>query len=386
MKRRPKKTLKILVFNWQDITHPLGGGAEVHLHEIFKRIAAQGHSVTLYCSMFPGAKAEETIEGVRIIREGNRNLFNFYVPLRYRSRFRHEGYDIVIDDINKIPFCTPTFVKEPVLALVHHLFRKTIFFEAPFPAALYVYLSESLAIRTYKNTPVAVYSRSSRNELISYGFHPQLIHHVPIAISQKTRIKRKFAKKAPPTVGYLGRVKKYKSVDHLLRAFHIVKKEIPNARLLVIGDGDALPALRRFAQELNIDDAVKFTGFVEEKEKERLLSTMSLVVNTSAKEGWGLTVTEANAYGVPVVASNVPGLRDSVIEGKTGLLYEYGNISQLARKMLEVLKDRKFQARLGREALTFARSLSWDNSAQRMLEVIEQTIDAKRLLPDSHSP
>ena len=377
MKRQQKRPLKILIFNWQDIKHPLGGGAEVHLHEIFKRIAAQGHSVTLYCSMFPGAKSEEFIDGIRIIREGSRNLFNFFVPIRYRSRFRHEGYDMVIDDINKIPFYAPLFVQEPVLALVHHLFRRSIFLEASVPGAFYVYLSESMALPVYRKTPIAVYSESSRLELLSYGFDSNLIYHVPIAITMKVSGKPKAAKKSNPVIGYLGRIKKYKSIDHLLRAFQIVHKEIANAELLILGDGDARPALERLARELNIDEAATFAGFVDEKEKIRLLGKMSVVVNTSAKEGWGLTVTEANACGVPVVASNVPGLRDSVIEGKTGLLYEYGNISQLARKIIEVLKDRKLQAGLGREALKFARLLNWDTSAQKMLDVMKQTIAAR---------
>ncbi len=77
--------MKILVFNWQDINNPLGGGAEVHLHEIFKRIASQGHSVTLFCCSFPGAKAEDWIDGIRVLRQGTRNLFNLSVPSRYRS-------------------------------------------------------------------------------------------------------------------------------------------------------------------------------------------------------------------------------------------------------------------------------------------------------------
>ncbi len=326
--------------------------------------------------MFPGAKREEMLDGIRIIREGSRNFFNFYVPLRYRSRFRHEAYDIIIDDINKIPFCTPRFVEKPILALVHHLFRKSIFLEAAFPAALYVYASESATIKAYNKTHAAVYSESSRRELLQYGFDPSLIHYVPIAISSKTVGKPPLPKKALPVIGYLGRIKKYKSVDQLLRAFQIVLREIPRSRLIIIGDGDARPGLEQLARDLHIDHALTFTGFVDEVEKVRLLKTMSLVVNTSAKEGWGLTVSEANACGVPVVASNVPGLQDSVIDGKTGLLYEYGNISQLAGKIMDVLKDSRLQATLGKEALKFAKSLNWETSATRMLEVIQKTIEA----------
>ncbi|MEX0602980.1 MAG: glycosyltransferase family 4 protein, partial [Bacteroidota bacterium] len=138
--------MKILLFNWQDIRHPNAGGAEVHLHEIFRRLAARGHHVTLFCSSFPGALPEETLDGIRIIRQGSRNVFNLVVPPRYRSQFRHEGFDVVVDDINKIPFYTPFFVREPLVGILHHLFGKSIFLEAPVPAAVYVAAAEYLAL------------------------------------------------------------------------------------------------------------------------------------------------------------------------------------------------------------------------------------------------
>src|SRR3989304_5776392 len=110
--------MKILVLNWQDITNPQGGGAEVHLHEIFKRIVSRGHAVTLFCSSFPGAADEEWVDGLRVIRQGGRNVFNFLVPFLYRARFSREGFDVVVDDLNKIPFYTPWFVSEPLVAVV----------------------------------------------------------------------------------------------------------------------------------------------------------------------------------------------------------------------------------------------------------------------------
>src|SRR5262245_14502539 len=134
--------MNILVLNWQDITHPSGGGAEVHLHEIFTRVASRGHSVTLYCCAHEGAPAEEMLDGIRIIREGSRSLFNFSVLLRYALRFRKEAYDIVIDDMNKIPFFTPLYVRKPLLTIIHHFFGKSIFREAGLIAGTYVHIAE----------------------------------------------------------------------------------------------------------------------------------------------------------------------------------------------------------------------------------------------------
>ena len=119
--------MKILIINWQDIKNPFGGGAEVHMHEIFRLVAAAGHDVTIFSCMFDGAADFEDIDGIKIIRKGSRNLFNFVVKKMYKKQFRHENYDIIIDDINKIPFYTPRYVKEPLLAISHHFFGKSIF-------------------------------------------------------------------------------------------------------------------------------------------------------------------------------------------------------------------------------------------------------------------
>jgi len=90
-----------------------------------------------------------------------------------------------------------------------------------------------------------------------------------------------------------------------------------------------------------------------------------------------LTVTEANACGTPAVASDVPGLRDAVIDGESGLLYEYGNIEQLAEKILLLLRDEHLRSRLAAGALAYAESLTWDKSATIMLEVIEKVLAKK---------
>ncbi len=369
--------MKILVINWQDIKNPLGGGAEVHLHEIFKRIAAQGHSVTLFCSIFGDASREEMIDGIRVLRSGGRHLFNFRVPMRYWMEFQHSEFDVVVDDMNKIPFFTPWFVKEPLAGMVLHLFRASIFREAIFPAALYVYLTERLALWAYRKVPMAVISRSTKEELSGFGFRESQLHDVRIAVDRERYRELGIPKSPVPLIGYLGRIKKYKSVDHLLKAFRIVRSQVKNAKLMVIGDGDGLPELKRLSQSLGISDAVTFAGFVPLEEKVRLINEMHLVVNTSAKEGWGLTVTESNACGVPVVASDVPGLRDAVKSGETGLLYEYGNIEQLAEYILKLLHDEPMRLRFAAAAKLYAATFSWDDCAERMMKLLEETAERR---------
>jgi glycosyltransferase involved in cell wall biosynthesis len=370
--------MKILAFNWQDIKHPLGGGAEVHFHEIFSRLARQGHEVTLFCSSFRGAKKREVIDGIEIIRKGGRNTFNFWVPWAYWRTFRKRGYDVVIDDVNKIPFFTPLYVKEPLVAIFHHFFGKTIFLETHFLAALYVYLSEKLVRFVYPRTPAIVgSSKSTLQELVALGFREEDIVMAPGCVDHALYRPTGILKSQTPLVGSLGRIKKYKSIDHLLRAFALVRKEFPSARLMIVGDGDYRPALEQLARRLNLAEAVIFTGYVSEEEKVQRLQEMHIVVNTSSKEGWGLTVIEANACGTCVIASDVPGLRDSVVDGETGLLYQYGNIDELAEKILLLLRDDELRTRLSKNALEWSNEFRWEDSAKKTMEVLEMVIAAR---------
>lgn len=371
--------LNILVVNWQCIKNPNGGGAEVHFHEIFKRIAAMGHSVTLFCCMFPGALPEETIDGIRIIRKGSRSSFNFYVKRQYRTRFSKEHYDIVIDDINKIPFYMSRYVKEPLLAISHHFFGKSIFREAGFISALYVYLSEKLVDYFYKKTPFSVVSQSTLDEFISRGFDKNNFSIVFNAIHPEDFPMEVGVKSPHPVITYFGRLKKYKSPDHLIRAFAKISPLFPTAELHILGRGDFRAEMEKLARDLGIAEKTKFFGYVTEEDKKRLLALSHCVVNTSIKEGWGITNIEANACGTLTISSNVPGLRDSVSEGLSGLLYEYGDIDMLAEKMKEVLSSLERLNYLSEGAIKWASNFSWDESARKMLEVIYKTISLKRI-------
>jgi len=368
--------MKILVFNWQDIKNPQAGGAEVHFHEIFSRVVKLGHDVTLFCSSFDGAPAEETINGVKVIREGGRYLFNFHVPFRYWKQFRHEKFDVIIDDTNKIPFFTPLYIREPLYFIVHHLFDKNIFNEASLPFALYVYIMEKLgiALARSKRIPTMVVSPSTQNELLLKGYHSKDIEYAYNCVDHDLHHPSGISRSATPLIGYFGRLKKYKSADHLLQAFVLIKGKIPNLKLIIIGDGDYRKHLESFSQELGIADDVHFTGFIDENEKVKLLQQVWFMVNTSSKEGWGLTVVESNACGTTVLGSNVPGLRDAIKAGETGLLFEYGNITELTEKILLLVSDTALRERLAQNALAFSRTFDWSVVAKHVVELLEKRI------------
>ena len=364
--------MRILILNWQDIKNPLAGGAEVHLHEVFERIATMGHEVTLYCSSFDGAAPTEEINGIHVIRDGGRSLFNYRVPRKYFSAFKSQNFDLIVDDMNKIPFYTPLYVREPLLGITHHLFGKSIFLEASPPVASYVYMAEQAALPIYKRIRFIVGSPSTHKEMLRLGFPDERTHLIPYGVAHKSFRQLGIPKNPASLIGMVGRLKKYKSVDHLLEAFIIVRQELPEAKLIIVGDGDDKPRLMSAARSLGISDAVTFTGFVSEEEKVKYLNQMHVAVNTSAKEGWGLTVIEANACGTPTVSSNVEGLRDAVVEGETGLLYEYGNREKLAEKILLVLRDGHLRQQLSDNALRRSKLFDWDTATVKTLEVIER--------------
>lgn len=370
--------MKILILNWQDLSHPLAGGAEVHLHETYSRIAKMGHDVTLFCSSYDGAKSVEENNGITIIREGGRFLFNFVVMKKYFTTFKEQKFDLIVDDVNKIPFYTPAYVKEPILGELHHLLGTSVFQETIFPLASYVYLAELASIPMYRKIHFMIHSPSTQKEVTENGFSPERIHYVPYGMNHRLFRQTGIPKSAEPLIGALGRLKKYKSFDHLIEAFAIVKKIVPNAKLVIVGDGDDKPRLMELTNTLGLNDSVTFTGFVSEEEKVQWLNKMHVAVNTSAKEGWGLTAIEANACGTTTVSSNVQGLRDAVLDEWTGLLYEYGNREKLAEKIILLLRDSNLRDRLAAKALERSKEFDWQTGAEKTMEVIEQVVREKK--------
>lgn len=367
--------MKILVINWQDWTNPLSGGAEIHLYETFRRVAAMGHEVTLFCCGFEGAPEREVIDRIEIIRHGTRNTFNYGVRTYYREHFQGKGFDVVVDDINKIPFYTPRYVTEPLVAISHHFFGTSIFRETWLLPGLYVFLAEKLVDWVYRRTPFIVVSESTLEEFVRRGFPRENFTVAYNAIDHDRLHPTGRPKAAVPTIGYFGRLKKYKSVDHVIRAFARVRLEIPEARLVMIGRGDFREELEKLAEQLGVADGVEFTGFVSEERKQELLEELWVVVNPSMKEGWGIVNVEANACGTPAIAADSPGLRDSVRHGVTGELYPYGDLDALTDALLRILRDDELREEYRQRAIEFARSLTWEETARRTVDILKKTAD-----------
>lgn len=357
----------------------MGGGAEVHLHEILRYAVKQGHEVTWLACSYPGAEAEELDEdGIRHRRRGGWRWANLTLPGLMKDELKRREYDLVVEDINKIPFFAPWHTRLPVLVIVPHLFGATVFRETNPLTASYVYLSERPIPRVYRNSHFLAISQSTADDLVRRGIDRQRVDIVECGMDHRPyQLDDPPPRSHVPTVVHLGRLRRYKSVDVVLRALVGIRRVLPDTVLEIVGDGSDESRLRKLTHELGLSEAVHFLGYLPRAEIVNLLYRSHLFLNPSPKEGWGLTVIEANACGVPVVASRRPGLVDSVREGETGLLAEYGRPEEFAAKALELLTDHPLWRSYSENALRWARSFNWENCAARSLAVMERAVREK---------
>ena len=367
--------MRILVANWQDRLNPRSGGAEIHLHEVFGRLAARGHEVTLLVSGFAGAPAQVTIDGMAVHRTGSRYSYNVRAPGYYRQHLGNQGFDVFVEDLNKVPLFAPYWVKQPIALLVHHLFGTTAFQEAPLPLAAATWLLEKPIPAVYRGLPTMAVSQSTADDLGRRGFERAQIEVIPNGVDLDFYTPDPAVQRfAEPTLLYLGRLKKYKRVDLIIAAFARVRRSFPAARLIIAGKGDARPALEQQIHRLGLDGAVQLAGFVSDLEKRDLFRRSWIHLLTSPKEGWGITNIEAAACGTPTIASDSPGLRDSVADGETGFLVAHGDVAALAARIEQVLGNAPLREQLARQAVAFAQRFTWERAAHDTEQFLNEVV------------
>ncbi|HEX5438365.1 MAG TPA: glycosyltransferase family 4 protein [Gemmatimonadaceae bacterium] len=353
--------MRLLVVNWQDRDNPLAGGAEIHLHEIFSRLAARGHEVTLLCSGWRGGAPRAEVDGIEVHRVARRYTFQFAARRYYARALARRDVDVLVEDINKVPLYTPRWGARHTMALVPHLFGTTAFRELPLPVAAAVWASERPLVRGYAGLPFEAISDSTADDLVARGIPRETIRVIYPGIDSAAYIPDAAMRASQPLFSYLGRLKRYKGVDLVLRGF--ARMRHPTATLAIAGSGDYRPTLERLAQSLDLGERVQFLGFLSEEDKVALLRRSWALVFTSPKEGWGITNFEAAACGTPVIASNAPGLRESVRDGETGFLVPHGDVAALAARMTTLAEQPALVATLGKQARCFVTRFTWDEAA-----------------------
>jgi glycosyltransferase involved in cell wall biosynthesis len=366
--------LRVLLLNERCHANPLAGGAEAHLFEIFGRLAPRGVHTELLCCGFEDAPGCDEHRGVRITRVGSRLSFYARVAGEVRRRVAAGEVDLIVEAHNKVPFLSPMYASgTPVLVIHHHLHGWTAFRQVAPPIAAASVALEKLIPWVYHDVPMLTISASSKSDLVRRGLREELVDVVPCGLDHEVHRPAPVEDRAPLVIS-LGRLEPYKRLDLLLRAWPRVLVEVPDARLAIVGRGQQEPRLRALARRLGVAGSVCFPGFVSESEKVDWLQRASLLVQVSRKEGWGLTVAEAYACGTPVVATDVPGLSDSVQDGVTGLLVRQARPRPLAATISKLLTDDDARQRMSRRALAWSANFDWEESSSAVLRAAQRSV------------
>ncbi len=376
--------MRILLLNWRSIISPEAGGAEIHCKEIFSRLANEGHAIQLVasCKGHSGPR-RLAIGGLDVLHATtNEALFPLF-SLVGALKTCVGGHDVIVEDVSKFPIFWPLLLSrilaKPFLIIVHHVHGRTLFRELPFPLAIIAFFLEMLGLRFYSlfNPYVVTVSESSKRELVSLGFSEErtsIVHN-----SFEVEFAERPSSRNPeptPLIVYFGRVKRYKRLDHLILALRNVSKHVEDVKLVIAGKGDreVYEALAKLAEQQGLTSRIEMYGEVDEKQKRDILVRAWVYASASMKEGFGISPLEAEAFGVPVVSYDVPGLRDAVEPSVSGLLVKDGEIEELASALRLVLTDKELREKLSRGAIEHSKKYNWERSASQFSSLLESLL------------
>lgn len=356
--------MKILWFTWKDQRHPLAGGAEVVNEELAKRLIKDGHEVIFIVGGFAGGKSKETVNGFNIIRLGNRYSV-YWRAYKYYKKHLQGWPDIVIEEINTIPFFTKFYVQKKSFLFIHQLARQVWFYQMVFPFSLIGFWLEWLYLRILAGQKVITVSESTKQDLQRFGFQAKNIAIISEGI-ELTPIKDldTVKKYKNPTVLSLGAIRPMKRTDQQIKAFEIAKRSIPNLQLKIAGDASSAYGRKvlKMIRESPYANDIEYLGRVPKSQKIALMQKSHVILVTSVKEGWGLIVTEAASQGTPAIVYNVDGLRDSVQYGKSGLITAKNTPRALAVEIQKLFKDKQLSAKIRHDAYEFSTEVNFGKS------------------------
>lgn len=367
----PKKK-RILWLTWKDKKHPQAGGAEIVNEELAKRLVDDGYEVKFIVGGWSGAVQKESIDGYEVIRLGGR--WTSYVKAYFYYKKYLQGWaDLVIDEINTIPFFAKFYVKERNILFIHQLCREIWFYQMFFPLNFIGYFIEPLYLRLLSDRQVITISNSTKKDLLKYGFKSNNIQIITegIEIEPVTKL-NKIDKYSNPTILSLGSIRAMKRTLDKLEAYNLAKKHIPDLQFMVAGDTND-PYGKKFLKELERSEYkkdIKYLGKVSMEEKIELMQKSHIILVTSVKEGWGLIVTEANSQGTPAIVYDVDGLRDSVIDYRTGIICKTNNHKILADNIIDLLTDENLYSKLRRNGYKISKSINFNKGYRDFVEAI----------------
>ncbi len=372
--------MNILIFSWRGPGHPHAGGAEKATHEYAKGWVKAGNRVTLFTSDYRGCKPKEVIDGVEVIRQGSQILAVHLNAFFWYVLERKENYDVVIDQFHGIPFFTPIFVRTKKIAFIHEVTKEIwrlnpLSFPLNLIPSILGTIFEPLIFKLfYRQIPFMTGSDSTRKDLIAWGISPNNITIVPYGL-EKSPLNKIPSKKKDKIVIFLGALAKDKGIEDALKTFALMKSKDKTLEFWVVGKGEKeyIKYLEKKSGELGLEHNIKFWGYVDKNKKYQLLASAHLLINPSFREGWSLVVMEAASVGTPTVGYDVPGLRDSIINKKTGIL-SAKKPEILAADALELLNNVSKYEQMRKNCLVWSRKFEWEKSAELSLDLIEKIV------------
>jgi glycosyltransferase involved in cell wall biosynthesis len=364
---------KILWFTWKDKKNPLAGGAEIVNEELAKRLVQNGYEVKLIVGGYKDSTPKEIIDGYEVIRVGGRWTV-YWQAYKYYKKNLQGWADSVIDEINTIPFFSKFYVKEKNILFIHQLCREIWFYQMFFPLNWIGYIIEPLYLRLLNDRKVITISNSTKTDLLKYGFKAANIQIISEGIEiEPVENLDTITKFDNPTILSLGSIRAMKRTKDILQAYNLAKQSIPNLELVIAGDSND-PYGQEFLQELEKSDYkqdIQYLGKVSIDKKIELMQKSHIILVTSVKEGWGLIVTEANSQGTPAIVYNVDGLRDSVIDNKTGLICSTNTSQTLADNIGKLFSDQTLYDKLRQESYKFSQSINFEQSYTDFVNIIK---------------
>jgi glycosyltransferase involved in cell wall biosynthesis len=375
--------LRVLFLVSRDIRHPSNTGGDIGLWERALYLASEGHDVTLMASRFPGALSHETMDGIKVVRMGGLLSLWWRTFLFYMTKCRGK-YDVVVVEGfggSRIPRFTPLYVKEPIITEWHQIHADL--FAAQYPKLLVPALNllERVTAFVHRNTIVMARTKEWQEAFPRIGFKPENIRVVPACIDQSWIRDVNFTPVSEVRFVWLGKFRRYKCPDHAISAMKEVVGTVPEAHLILAGFHDDRKyerELQQLVDQLSLGGAVEFRFEITEDEKRSLLDSCRAMVLPSTVEGFGIVVLEANARGVPVIAST--GVPEGAVQaGVNGLRYPFGDLRALARNMILIVSDTNVQSELSAGSIAFASRFSWREVCRQYEEVLAEVAQG----PDS---
>jgi glycosyltransferase involved in cell wall biosynthesis len=349
---------RITFASWRDLAHPQAGGSELLVDQLARACVERGDSVELMCA------APTSPRPYRVVPLGGDYGQYLRAPFAYA---RGNGADVLVDVENGIPFFSPLWRRGPVVCLVHHVHGEQWRMRFPAPiAALGRVLEERVMPKVYRRAIFLCVSPSTATALSGLGVSEELIRVLPMGADLASG---QAAGKSPtPMFVALGRLAPHKRLDLLARVWARVRERV-GGRLVIAGDGPERKRLQRLGGE-----GIEIVGKVSEDEKRHLLQSAWLLVHPAAHEGWGIVITEAAAQGTPSLAFDVPGVRDAVRPGRTGILA--GSEEEFASQWVALASDPGRRSRMGAAARAQVAEMPWSATVDEFMAAVD---DAARL-------